>query len=92
MSEIWSTAKARFEKLTRKRLQQSSADSLQGLIQGYSLKNLDAEKVKRAGLRLAKCLQLLGGVVARAASLVGVTLSRIYTSRANSDELGRSAS
>ncbi|KAJ5159615.1 uncharacterized protein N7482_006619 [Penicillium canariense] len=74
ISDIWESARREFERLTGKQLQPTSAASLQGIrdtiAASRTSKDPDTEKAKAAGLRIVKCLQLLGGVASQAASLV----------------------
>jgi hypothetical protein len=74
ISEIWEGARREFERLTGKQLQPTSAASLQHIRDtieaSRSSKDPGAEKAKQAGLRIVKCIQLLGGVASQAASLV----------------------
>lgn len=71
---IWEIARREFERLTGKQLQPTSAASLQHIRDtieaSRSSKDPNVEKAKQAGLRIVKCIQLLGGVASQAASLV----------------------
>jgi hypothetical protein len=74
VTEVWEIARREFERLTGKQLQPTSAAALQGIRDqieaGRSSKDPDVQKAKQAGLRIIKCIQLLGGVASQAASLV----------------------
>lgn len=74
MTEVWEVAQREFERLTGKQLQPTSAAALQSIRDqieaGRSSKDPNVQKAKDAGLRIIKCIQLLGGVASQAASLV----------------------